>query len=118
MMRPLRGTIVTRFMCCLALLVFAGTNAEAGMMGSGGMMGRGAQQPSAGEPATKLPSVVQGYCGVCHAVPRPDSHTAQEWPSVVRRMEGYMRAQGRAVPSNSDERAILAYLERPQSDGR
>ena len=101
-----------------AALLFAAGGASAGMMGSGGMMGGGVQPPVGGNATVSTSAVASEYCAACHALPQPTLHSADEWPLVVRRMEGYMRAQGRSVPSPEDERRILAYLERKQDGDR
>ncbi|MCM5571639.1 hypothetical protein M6I34_14045 [Burkholderiaceae bacterium FT117] len=57
-------------------------------------------------------------CSQCHALPDPARHRADDWPEVVRRMEGYMQWLNR-VASGTDPRepklrpaAITAFLQR------
>jgi len=101
-----------------AALLLAGGAAAAGMMGSGGMMGGGVRPPVGGGATGSVSAVASEYCAACHALPQPTLHSADEWPLVLRRMEGYMQAQGRRVPSSEDERKILAYLDGEPDSGR
>lgn len=54
------------------------------------------------------------YCGQCHAVPSPATHSAVEWPAVVRRM--WLRMEmlpdsfGVRVPQVGERVRILSYL--------
>lgn len=43
-------------------------------------------------------------CGGCHDLPKPDKHSASEWPGTMDRM------QEKAQFSNSHKEQILAYL--------
>lgn len=100
---------------------------EAGMMGPG-MMGAfppGIAPELLPEPGSEPARLVQEYCTQCHALPGPGLHTAEEWPSVVGRMNmrmqmmGNMRAMmggmgmmgGIKAPSERELDLILAYLQ-------
>lgn len=107
-----------RVLLLAVLFVVAGV-VSAGMMG-GGMMGpgsaQGTQSPENADQATRKGyAATQEYCMQCHQLPSPQQHTAQEWPRVVSRMEGYMQRQGRRVPSPADSRSIIEYLEKSTS---
>jgi hypothetical protein len=112
-MRMLKVTLLG-----FAALLFEAGGASAGMMGPGGMMGGGVQPPVGGDAKASASAVASEYCAACHALPQPTLHSADEWPLVLRRMEGYMQAQGRRLPSREDERKILAYLDREPDGGR
>ncbi len=58
-------------------------------------------------------------CSQCHALPDPGSHTAAEWPAVVRRMQRNMLWMNRVVGSRFDPREpqlrpveIIEFLQR------
>ena len=59
----------------------------------------------------------QGYeetkliCTQCHTLPIPDQHHPAAWPSIVARMEGYMRANNKILPDQKQRAAILSYLQ-------
>lgn len=72
-----------------------------------------------GKMANGMPSL--GYeeakliCTQCHAMPIPDQYHPAAWPSIVKRMEGYMQANNKMLPDDKQRAAILAYL---QNSGR
>lgn len=51
-------------------------------------------------------------CGVCHAVPGPQAHTAAEWPAVIMRMQSRRTAQGFAPLSDDEVEAITKILQK------
>jgi cytochrome c2 len=51
-------------------------------------------------------------CMQCHALPDPQQHTAQEWPSVVARMRGHMAAMGKINPDETTTDEIVGFLQR------
>ena len=55
-----------------------------------------------------------GYCGQCHAVPAPATHSAGDWPIVLRRMWLRMDHLSRdfriQLPTTGERHALLAYL--------
>lgn len=56
---------------------------------------------------------LQHFCTACHALPSPTSHSATDWPAVVRRMWLRMgRLQGYTVPvpETGDRIVMLEYL--------
>ncbi|MEO8333064.1 MAG: hypothetical protein ABI479_11585 [Gallionella sp.] len=50
-------------------------------------------------------------CTQCHALPFTDQHVADAWPSVIARMENYMRANNRRVPTEQEHAAIIGYFQ-------
>ena len=48
-------------------------------------------------------------CSSCHALPDPASHSAAEWPTVVRRMEA---KSGFGSLTQQQESVLLGYLQR------
>jgi cytochrome c5 len=51
-------------------------------------------------------------CAQCHALPDPEQHSAQEWPSVVGRMQRNMAVMGKPAPQDATIREIVGFLER------
>lgn len=101
----------------------------------------GAGLPPTAFDATLLPEreaqgarLLQVYCVQCHGLPVPHMHTAEEWPTVLRRMYlrtetlrrhmggrvterllGEMRMVGMAavdIPSHEEQDSLIAYLIR------
>jgi hypothetical protein len=74
------------------------------------------------EPGSRGAQLTLRYCVQCHNLPNPAMHHAEKWPVIVERM--VMRMEGRGnlgtlmsemmagvrSPSDSEERAIVAYL--------
>lgn len=107
--------------------------ATAGMMGGAMMMDRagmkemmknmmGAQLPPGLDPE-HLPDprstgaqLLARYCTQCHELPGSGLHTADEWPSVVDRMNRRMRMMGGMMhdieaPNNDELLTLVAYLQ-------
>lgn len=59
-------------------------------------------------------SLLIQYCGQCHAVPSPTTHSATDWPSVLRRMwlrmEHLPPTYRVAVPQVGERARLLTYL--------
>jgi heat shock protein HslJ len=53
----------------------------------------------------------RNICAQCHALPLPDQHPAVAWPSVVARMEGYIRSANKRMPTPEEEQALLGYFQ-------
>ena len=53
----------------------------------------------------------RSICAQCHALPSPEQHPAVAWPSVVARMEGYMRSSNKRMPTQAEEEALLGYFQ-------
>jgi len=51
------------------------------------------------------------FCAQCHKLPFPDQHRAADWPRVVERMEGNIRATHRRMPNQAEREAILGYFQ-------
>lgn len=51
-------------------------------------------------------------CVQCHVLPDPIQHTAEEWPTVVDRMLGYMTVQNKLVPNKQQTEKIVEYLKK------
>ena len=66
------------------------------------------------EPSSPGAQLVAQYCAQCHALPAPASHSATDWPGVVRRMwlrmEGLPASLGVNVPTIPERSALLDYL--------
>lgn len=66
------------------------------------------------EPDSLGAKTLVGYCGQCHAVPVPATHSAGDWPIVLRRM--WLRMDHLTqdlpiqLPSTGERYALLAYL--------
>ena len=50
-------------------------------------------------------------CSACHALPDPRQHTQDEWPAVVDRMTQNMRSLDRVVPSDSELKQVITFLQ-------
>ncbi|MGD2135534.1 MAG: hypothetical protein PVF27_05205 [Gemmatimonadales bacterium] len=54
------------------------------------------------------------YCTPCHALPSPGTHSATDWPRVVRRMwlraEGIDSSFGIPLPTASERLTLVQYL--------
>ncbi|MGC2049220.1 MAG: hypothetical protein WA635_11500 [Gallionella sp.] len=50
-------------------------------------------------------------CTQCHKLPIQDQHIPAAWPGVIARMEGYMRANKRRVPTPQESEAIIGYFQ-------
>lgn len=51
-------------------------------------------------------------CGTCHMAPKPQSHTAKEWPWIVQRMAHHRLMNGFTLLSEAEQRLITEYLQR------
>ncbi len=71
------------------------------------------------EPQSQGALLLARYCSQCHNLPGPGTHTAEEWPAVVERMNRRMQMMsgpdmmGMMVesPDESELQAILRYLQ-------
>jgi|GEM_PF-1284863 len=50
-------------------------------------------------------------CTQCHKLPFQDQHVPAAWPSVITRMENYIRANKRRMPTEQEREAILGYFQ-------
>ncbi|MBI5140562.1 MAG: cytochrome c [Nitrospirae bacterium] len=51
------------------------------------------------------------YCSQCHSLREPNTHTAAEWPDVVRRMRTHMAEKKRKELSDEQAGQLLVYLK-------
>lgn len=73
------------------------------------------QLPDPGSSGAKL---LSRYCSQCHRIPSPRLHTAQEWPSILARMEERMGETGSrsmgmmrvSSPSQGELEIMSSYL--------
>ncbi len=79
----------------------------------------GCEMPQGGASKVVLPEpeslgavVMKGNCSSCHAAPGPAVHTAEEWPSVIYRMQEHRRMNGYAVIGPEELELLLDYLKR------
>jgi len=49
-------------------------------------------------------------CSECHQLPDITQHTEDEWPGVVKRMEGHMQTMGQRVITRQERDEITGYL--------
>lgn len=61
---------------------------------------------------TSAGKAFQSACSLCHALPDPQQHTAEEWPAVVVRMKQNMVTQGKTVPNEATLGEIVGFLQR------
>jgi cytochrome c2 len=69
------------------------------------------------DPRSNGAQLLARYCTQCHELPGPGLHTADEWPSVVDRMNRRMQVMGGMMhdieaPDNDELRTLVAYLQR------
>ena len=57
-------------------------------------------------------------CGRCHAPPKPNLHTRQEWTQVVARMQRHRAERGVRLLSEDERAEVLGYLQDYARDGR
>lgn len=94
-----------------------------GCGGMWAMFGANAVRPASAEPeapagavelpgpGTAPPDRFVAVCGQCHAPPDPGRYRADQWPSVVDRMAGFMENMGRGELSKADRGSIERYLQ-------
>jgi|CXWL01.1.fsa_nt_gi hypothetical protein len=56
-------------------------------------------------------SEARRVCAQCHALPNPNQHPPVAWPSVVARMENYIRGSNKRMPTQSEHDALLGYFQ-------
>lgn len=61
-------------------------------------------------PESKGAILFKETCSQCHALPDPKLHTAQEWSTVVERMQGNMQAMDRRLITDQERTEIVSYL--------
>ena len=59
---------------------------------------------------TQAGRVFTRTCSQCHVLPDPRQHTAAQWPSVVARMQQYMRERNVPPPGEGDVKQIDSFL--------
>jgi mono/diheme cytochrome c family protein len=62
-------------------------------------------------PDTQGAKLFRDACSRCHGLPDPSSHTARQWPAIMKRMLAYMESSGMKPPSEQQSKEILGYLE-------
>ncbi len=112
------------------------TGAEASRMMGGGMMGEGkmcsmmGRMPKTGVDPKNLPEAnsdaaktYSKFCSQCHALPSPQRNSAENWKTLVNRMDsrtrimsrigGGMMGRGRVkAMSSSEKKRVIAYLQK------
>jgi Dihaem cytochrome c len=80
--------------------------------GPGTYRGHGPEQngapPELNSPAGRL---FARTCSQCHALPDPRQHPAEQWPSVVARMQQHMEERNIALPGRQALDEIDTFLE-------
>lgn len=66
------------------------------------------------DPNTPGARAVAKFCVACHALPLPSSHSATDWPQVLRRMwarmDGLVQQFSVPVPTTADRLSIAQYM--------
>jgi len=62
------------------------------------------------EPASEGAQVMKKFCSDCHAPPSPATHTAEEWPNVVYRMQERRRMKAYQMMDEHEHALLLDYL--------
>ena len=50
-------------------------------------------------------------CSQCHQLPNPESHTAEQWPRIVKRMVDHLQYGGKHLITERRKEKIITYLE-------
>jgi len=50
-------------------------------------------------------------CTQCHKLPMTDLHVSAAWPSVIARMENYIRVNKRRAPTEQEREAIIGFFQ-------
>jgi len=61
-------------------------------------------------PESKGAVLFKETCSQCHTLPDPKLHTANEWPTVVERMQKNMQTMRRKVFTDQEKEELIAYL--------
>ena len=81
----------------------------------GGNMPDGISPEMLPSPDSEGAKVLTKTCTQCHGLPAPGLHTAQEWPSVVKRMQTHMRWSSRwmkiDIPTEKELSVVIDYLQ-------
>ena len=64
------------------------------------------------DPQSPGATLVISYCSQCHGLPNAASHSAQEWPSVVARMQNWRITKGFGEIPPKDVAPLTDYLKR------
>lgn len=51
------------------------------------------------------------FCVQCHKLPVAEQHVAAAWPSVVARMEEYIRVNKKKMPTQQERDAIIGFFQ-------
>lgn len=88
----------------------------------GGQLPPGIAPQDLPDPRSEGARLLNHYCTQCHNLPGPGMHTAQEWPSVVDRMNQRMQMMGGHgmmgmmrggidAPNESELKTVVEYLQ-------
>jgi len=50
-------------------------------------------------------------CTQCHKLPITDLHVSAAWPSVITRMDSYIKVNNRRAPTEQEREAIIGYFQ-------
>ncbi len=67
---------------------------------------------------TKAGMAFKSTCSFCHALPDPQSHTANEWPRIVLRMQNNIRTARKTPPDSQTTELVVSYLQQHSRDTR
>lgn len=85
--------------------------------------GCGIPAPSSQHPVQIVDANSQGaklfvkFCSDCHAPPNVQTHSAEEWPNVVYRMQEQRRMKGLHLLTEDERAVLLAYLQQHARKG-
>lgn len=68
-------------------------------------------------PETAAADLFVERCSTCHQTPSPEAHTADEWESVLTRMQGNMRLMRVDTLATEQRTRILGFLEEHAASG-
>jgi cytochrome c5 len=63
-------------------------------------------------PGSQGAALFKNRCSLCHPLPDPALHTAEEWPMIVERMKGHTQSMGKAGLTGQEYKEIISYLKK------
>lgn len=63
------------------------------------------------DPQSEGAQFVQKFCSDCHAPPSPSTHTAEEWPNIIYRMQERRRMKAFVLIGEHEQAVMLKYLQ-------
>lgn len=68
------------------------------------------------QPSSHGAKLLKHFCSECHAPPFPSTHTAEEWPNVVLRMQQHRVSKVLTPMTKAQIQELTAYLQHNAKD--